>query len=166
MLLDPGEGAESDLAHAVCGALEALLGEGAVFGGLHELGHDVVQLFNLRRHHEDCVMTKLDLTRVGRIEIQVQSNLDQDKFFVLCLVLRTSFWVSSIQKIVFYYTKDTFLWFFRYGTCILVLVRRSTFCGSVPPLGFEQATGRDANLSSKYDILKHMDAKSKSYTVS
>ena len=53
-------------------------------------------------------MTKLDLTRVGRIEIQVQSNLDQDKFFVLCLVLRTSFLVSSIQKILFKYTKDTF----------------------------------------------------------
>ena len=58
LLLDPGERAESDLAHAVGGALEALLGVSAILGRRHELGHDVIQLFNLEdniwvlsRHH-------------------------------------------------------------------------------------------------------------------
>ena len=52
LLLDPGEGAEPDLAHAIGGALEALLGVGAVLGRRHKLSHDLVQLFDLKTHNE------------------------------------------------------------------------------------------------------------------
>ena len=37
-------------------------------------------------------------SRLGRIEIQVRSNLDRDEFLALYLVRRTNFWVSLLQK--------------------------------------------------------------------
>ena len=42
---------------------------------------------------------------MGRIEIQVRSNLDRDHSLALYLVRRTSFGYFGI---LFYYTKDTF----------------------------------------------------------
>ena len=57
-------------------------------------------------------------TRLGRIEIQVRSNLDRDEFLALYLVRKTNFWVSLLQKILFCYTTDTFWGSFRYRTCI------------------------------------------------
>ena len=48
LLLDPGEGAEGDLAHAVAAVGVALLGPGAVFGGRHEAldeGVDILHLY-------------------------------------------------------------------------------------------------------------------------
>ena len=36
---------------------------------------------------------------------------------------------------------QTFFWFFRYRACILVLVRRSIFCGSVLALQLETVDG-------------------------
>ena len=44
----------------------------------------------------------------GRIEAKVRSNQDRRQFLALYLVLRTIIWVSSTQKILFWYTKDTF----------------------------------------------------------
>ena len=49
LLLDPGEGAEGDLAHAVAAVGVALLGPGAVFGGRHEAldeGVDILHLYS------------------------------------------------------------------------------------------------------------------------
>ena len=48
------------------------------------------------------------VSRLGRIEIQVRSNLDRGQFSALYLVLRTNFEVSLIEKILFAYTTDTF----------------------------------------------------------
>ena len=45
--------------------------------------------------------------RLGRIEIQVRSNLDRGHFLALYLVQRTNFDVSLIEKILFAYTTDT-----------------------------------------------------------
>ena len=42
-------------------------------------------------------------SRLGRIEIQVRSNLDRHEFLALYLVRRTNFGVSLLQKILFPY---------------------------------------------------------------
>ena len=47
-------------------------------------------------------------TRLGRIEIQVRSNLDRGRFLALYLVRRTNFEVSMTEKIPFAYTTYTF----------------------------------------------------------
>ena len=60
----------------------------------------------------------LKLARLCCIEIQVRPNQDRGHFLALYLVRRASFWVSSMPKILFAYTKNTFCGSIRYRTCI------------------------------------------------
>ena len=57
--------------------------------------------------------------RLCCIEIQVRPNQDRGQFLALYLVRRANFWVSSVQKILFAYTKDAFCGSVRYRTCTI-----------------------------------------------
>ena len=119
---------------------------------------------------------RLQSARLGRIEIQVRSNLDRDKFLALYLVRRTNFWVSLLQKILFAYTTDTFWGSFRYRTCIWFwfadpqFVVRSQPCQSVIQIdrgrGAQGTTPNDVPVASAFgsagSLALEMDLKSNS----
>ena len=73
----------------------------------------------------------------GRIEAKVRLNQDRWQFFALYLVRRTRFCGSSIQKILFCYSKDIFCCSFYTELVSWLLVRRSTFSVSVHSLWVE-----------------------------